>query len=77
MDYNDNSGEWLDEVGDLCMKTLSQLNSKAERNSPVTRQDVVLRDVCLAYLYLMTICHNEGLLSEFLTNNITTNRTIH
>ena len=46
---------WLEDVGDICISTLDRLNAKAERGLPMTHQDKTSRDICLGYLFLLSI----------------------
>ena len=69
---------WLGNVGHMCSSTLESLNMKAERGHGFTDDDKLLRDVCLGYLYMLSLCNQEGIVSDStLPNNLTNNRTIH
>ena len=65
---------WLDEVGSLCISTLEELNSKAMKGQ-IKDSDVILREICLGYLYMLTVCNNEGLMPK--SFNLNNNITIH
>lgn len=69
-----NENEWLDEVGTLCISTLEKLNSKAMEGD-IKESDIILREICLGYLYMLTICDNEGLMPK--SFNLKNNITIH
>ena len=66
---------WLEDVGDICISTLDRLNAKSERGLKMTHQDKTSRDICLGYLFLLSICNSEGFLKE--TGFNTTNVTLH
>ncbi len=69
---------WLEDVGDICISTLDRLNAKAERGLPMTHQDKTSRDICLGYLFLLSICENEGIFNtEGISGNYKKNMTIH
>jgi len=69
---------WLEDVGDICISTLDRLNAKSERGLKMTHQDKTSRDICLGYLFLLSICNNEGILRETgLNNNLPRNVTLH
>ena len=69
---------WLEDVGDLCVTTLEMLNTKVQSGSVVTNDDKLLRDICLGYLYMLSLCNEEGLISEtHIPLNLRKNITIH
>lgn len=71
------NGVWLDELAALCITTLSKLNSKLQQGD-ISQNDSVLREICLGYLYMLTICNDEGVIPEsILSNNLKRNITIH
>ena len=69
---------WLEDVGDICISTLDRLNAKSERGLKMTHQDKTSRDICLGYLFLLSVCNNEGILRETGFNNtLRRNVTLH
>lgn len=70
-----NENEWLDEVGTLCMSTLEEIQTKAMEGKDIDDADIILREICLGYLYLLTLSNNEGLMPE--SFNFNNNITIH
>ena len=69
---------WLEDVGNICISTLDRLSAKSERGLKMTHQDKTSRDICLGYLFLLSICNNEGILRETgLNNNLPRNVTLH
>ena len=50
-------------------------DAKSERGLKMTHQDKKSRDICLAYLFLLSVCNSEGFLKE--TGFNTTNVTLH
>ena len=69
---------WLEDVGNICVSTLDRLNAKSERGLKMTHQDKTSRDICLAYLFLLSVCDSEGFLKETsLNNTFKRNVTLH
>ena len=65
--------DWLREVSDICTTTLEILNDKVETEGRISTADQVMTDLCMGYLYLLSICNSEGLFrkSNFIDKNIT------
>ena len=77
MEPNIENGVWLDEIAALCITTLSRLNNKLQQGD-ISQNDSVLREICLGYLYMLTVCNEEGVIPEsILSNNLNKNITIH
>ena len=47
---------WLDEVAETCTITLNVLQKKAETMGRLSHADQTMTDLCLGYLYLLSIC---------------------
>jgi|21_taG_2_1085346.scaffolds.fasta_scaffold13873_7 hypothetical protein len=78
MEPNRENGVWLDELAALCITTLSKINSKQHQVGEISQNDSVLREICLGYLYMLTVCNEEGVIPEsILSNNLNKNITIH
>ena len=69
--------EWLEEVAKTCSVTLAVLNKKAEHEGYISEADQMMSDVCLAYLYLLNVCDQEGVLFEAPIFKTITDKTIH
>tara|TARA_R100000656_G_scaffold124101_1_gene101541 strand:- start:175 stop:417 length:243 start_codon:yes stop_codon:yes gene_type:complete len=74
--------QWLDQVAKTCSATLSILHKKAQSEGHISDADQMMSDVCMAYLYLLSVCDAEGTLTDTdvpfisaLTNKL--NTTIH
>ena len=77
MEPNIENGVWLDEIAALCITTLSRLNNKLQQGD-INQNDSVLREICLGYLYMLTVCNEEGVLPQsILSNKLNKNITIH
>jgi|TARA_R100000081_G_scaffold91376_1_gene69159 hypothetical protein len=77
MEPNIENGVWLDEIAALCITTLSRLNNKLQQGD-ISQNDSVLREICLGYLYMLTVCNEEGVLPQsILSNKLNKNITIH
>jgi len=61
---------WLEDVGNLCVSTLDRLNAKTQQGRDITHEDKIMQDVCLGYLFMLSVCNAEGVLQEAkLTDN--------
>ena len=67
--------DWLREVSDICTTTLEILNDKVETEGRISTADQVMTDLCMGYLYLLSICNSEGLFTN--TKIIDKNITLH
>ena len=72
---------WLDDVAETCTITLNVLQKKAEQRGKLSHADQTMTDLCLGYLFLLSIC-NKNLLFEDdsilgLTEIIKQKTTIH
>ena len=65
--------DWLREVSDICTTTLEILNDKVETEGRISTADQVMTDLCMGYLYLLSICNSEGLFTnaKIIDKNIT------
>ena len=68
---------WLEDVGDICVSTLDGLSAKSKKGLQMTHQDRASKDVCLGFLFLLSVCNSEGFLNETGLKNIKKNVTIH
>ena len=76
--FPDQKEDWLKEVSDICTTTLEILNDKVETEGRISTADQVMTDLCMGYLYLLSVCNKEGLLeTSKLQNLIDKNVTIH
>ena len=73
--FPDQKEDWLREVTDICTTTLDILNDKVETEGRISTADQVMTDLCMGYLYLLSICNSEGLFTE--TKIINKNITLH
>ena len=73
--FPDQKENWLREVTDICNTTLDILNDKVETEGRISTADQVMTDLCMGYLYLLSICNSEGLFTE--TKIIDKNITLH
>ena len=73
--FPDQKEDWLREVTDICTTTLDILNDKVETEGRISTADQVMTDLCMGYLYLLSICNSEGLFTQ--TKTIDKNITIH
>ena len=73
--FSDQKENWLREVSDICTNTLEILNDKVETEGRISTADQVMTDLCMGYLYLLSICNSEGLFTK--SNFIDKNRTLH
>ena len=73
--FPDQKENWLREVSDICTTTLEILNDKVETEGRISTADQVMTDLCMGYLYLLSICNSEGLFTE--TKIINKNITLH
>ena len=71
--FPDQKEDWLREVTDICTTTLDILNDKVETEGRISTADQVMTDLCMGYLYLLSICNSEGLFRNinFTDRNIT------
>ena len=71
--FPDQKENWLREVTDICTTTLDILNDKVETEGRISTADQVMTDLCMGYLYLLSICNSEGLFTEtdFIDKDIT------
>ena len=71
--FPDQKEDWLREVTDICTTTLDILNDKVATEGRISTADQVMTDLCMGYLYLLSICNSEGLFrkSNFIDKNIT------
>ena len=67
--------DWLREVSDICTTTLEILNDKVETEGRISTADQVMTDLCMGYLYLLSICNSEGIFRKI--NFIDENKTLH
>ena len=69
---------WLEDVGDMCISTLDRLNAKVKKGIDTTHEDKVMQDVCLGYLFLLSVCNDEGVFFKAgLSDNLKRNVTLH
>jgi hypothetical protein len=73
--FPDQKEDWLREVTDICTTTLDILNDKVETEGRISTADQVMTDLCMGYLYLLSICNSEGLFTKI--NFIDENKTLH
>ena len=73
--FPDQKEDWLREVSDICTTTLEILNDKVETEGRISTADQVMTDLCMGYLYLLSICNSEGLFTN--TKIIDKNITLH
>ena len=73
--FSDQKENWLREVSDICTTTLEILNDKVETDGQISTADQVMTDLCMGYLYLLSICNSEGLFTK--SNFIDKNKTLH
>ena len=73
--FPDQKEEWLREVSNICTTTLEILNDKVETEGRISTADQVMTDLCMGYLYLLSICNSEGLFTN--TKIIDKNITLH
>ena len=73
--FPDQQEDWLKEVSDICTTTLDILNDKVETEGRISTADQVMTDLCMGYLYLLSICNSEGLFTN--TKIIDKNITLH
>ena len=73
--FPDQKEDWLREVTDICTTTLEILNDKVETEGRISTADQVMTDLCMGYLYLLSICNSEGLFTE--TDLIDKDITLH
>ena len=73
--FPDQKEDWLREVTDICTTTLDILNDKVETEGRISTADQVMTDLCMGYLYLLSICNSEGLFRN--TKIIDKNITLH
>ena len=73
--FPDQKEDWLKEVSDICTTTLEILNDKVETEGRISTADQVMTDLCMGYLYLLSICNSEGLFTN--TKIIDKNITLH
>lgn len=73
--FPDQKEDWLREVTDICTTTLDILNDKVETEGRISTADQVMTDLCMGYLYLLSICNSEGLFTN--TKIINKNITLH
>ena len=73
--FPDQKEDWLREVTDICTTTLDILNDKVEIEGRISTADQVITDLCMGYLYLLSICNSEGLFTK--TKIIDRNITLH
>ena len=71
--FPDQKEDWLREVTDICTTTLDILNDKVATEGRISTADQVMTDLCMGYLYLLSICNSEGLFRNinFTDRNIT------
>jgi len=62
--FPDQKEDWLREVTDICTTTLDILNDKVETEGRISTADQVMTDLCMGYLYLLSICNSEGLFTK-------------
>ena len=72
---------WLDDVAETCTITLNVLQKKAEERGRLSHADQTMTDLCLGYLYLLSICDKNSLFEDYsilgLTEIIKQKTTIH
>ena len=73
--FPDQQEDWLKEVSDICTTTLEILNDKVETEGRISTADQVMTDLCMGYLYLLSICNSEGIFRKI--NFIDENKTLH
>ena len=69
--FPDQKEDWLREVTDICTTTLDILNDKVATEGRISTADQVMTDLCMGYLYLLSICNSEGLFTKIIDKNIT------
>ena len=71
--FPDQKENWLREVTAICNTTLDILNDKVETEGRISTADQVMTDLCMGYLYLLSICNSEGLFTnaKIIDKNIT------
>ena len=71
--------EWLDRIAITCSMTLSLLTKKAEEQGIEVEEDRLMSEVCMGYLYLLSICDSTGALESYTEQSIgeVLNRTVH
>ena len=71
----------LDEVAETCTITLNVLQKKAEAKGRLSHADLTMTDLCLGYIYLLSICDKNHLFDDDsilgLTEIIKQKTTIH
>ena len=76
--YANPRDNWLQEVGEFCVTLLEDLNDKVQEGEYVSPKDQTMTDLCMGYLYLLSVCNKEGLLEPSkLQSLIDKNITIH
>ena len=72
---------WLEDVAETCTVTLNVLQKKAEERGRLSHADQTMTDLCLGYLYLLSICDKNQLFNDDsilgLTDIIKQKTTIH
>jgi hypothetical protein len=70
---------WLDHIALTCSTTLSLLNKKAEEQGMVAEDDQLMSELCMGYLYLLSVCDSTGALDSYPEQYIgeVLNRTVH
>tara|TARA_R110002020_G_scaffold122775_2_gene278616 strand:+ start:67 stop:291 length:225 start_codon:yes stop_codon:yes gene_type:complete len=72
-----NKEAWLEGVAITCSSTLSLLNKKAEANREISDDDQIISEICMGYLYLLHLAHEEGVLTQDTLLGKSFKRTIH
>ena len=55
---------WLDDVAETGTITLNVLQKKAEQRGKLSHADQTMTDLCLGYLYLLSICAKNLLFED-------------
>ena len=70
--FPDQKEDWLKEVSDICTTTLEILNDKVESEGRISTADQVMTDLCMGYLYLLSVREERlSRKSYFIDKNIT------
>jgi hypothetical protein len=72
-----NKEAWLEGVAITCSSTLSLLNKKAEANREISDDDQIVSEICMGYLYLLHLAHEEGVFTEDTLLGKPFKRTLH
>jgi hypothetical protein len=68
---------WLEGVAITCSSTLSLLNKKAAADRHISDEDQIMSEICMGYLYLLHVAHEEGVLDQATQLGKTFNPVLH